>query len=380
MGLIDKFINVEKTSKLTVTDPREVFNNVLKGASGAKCTREIKYEIFYQVIAFKGVVEGVGTSTLVANVAQAIGSLGLNVLVIDTSVLQPVQDFLLKTTALTLSKNKPDDFYDWFDMPFTKRSPLHESSVQHNISVLSFYGKNRNITDVLSTNDNANLVEMALSTFHNKFDIILIDCCHELTSVNTACMQMCNRMIQCWNDTPTVVDNIDRFINNCLTLSCPLDKMRDVVFCRMVDDINGNLDDVLKAYRLRKLAENYTSKDISRIIVNGKQLWQYPSEDDSVIQYTNCVIDIVNYICNIDKIFNKDKGGTITSNDIMEGKVEGTLSKKMKDENEKGVEVVTSIEGADVSLESWSDEEQDLFSEFDDGTPKKKSKNGRRNK
>ena len=68
MGLIDKFVNVEKTSKVTVTDPREVFNNILKGASGATYTREIKSEIFYQVIAFKGVVEGVGTSTLVSNV------------------------------------------------------------------------------------------------------------------------------------------------------------------------------------------------------------------------------------------------------------------------------------------------------------------------
>ena len=377
MGLLDRFIDTEKTSKMTVTDPREIFNNVLKGTSGAKYTREIKYEIFYQTIAFKGVVDGVGTSTLVANVAQAIGSLGLNVLVIDTSILQPVQDVLLKTTALTLSKDKPNDFYDWFDMPYTKKSPLHESSIQHNISVLSFYGKNRNITDILSTNDNANLVEMALATFHNKFDIILIDCCHELTSVNTACMQMCNRMIQCWNDSPAVVDNIARFINNCLALSCPLDKMRDVVLCRMVDDINGNLNDVLKEYRLRKLAENYTSKEISRIIVNGKQLWQYPLEDSSVIQYTNCVIDIVNYICNIDKVFNKTKGGTISSNDIMGGKVTGTLSKKMRDENENGVEVARTLQQADNMVANWgSSDEQDLFAEFDDGTPKKKSRRG----
>ena len=65
----------------------------------------------------------------------------------------------------------------------------------------------------------------------------------------------------------------------------------------------------------------------------------------------------------------------------MEGKVEGTLSKQLRDENEKGVEVVTSLEGADASLDMWdNDGEQDLFSESDDETPKNKSKNGRRNK
>ena len=129
--------------------------------------------------------------------------------------------------------------------------------------------------------------------------------------------------------------------------------MRDVVFCRMVDDINGNLDDVLNQYRLRKLAVNYTSKDISRIIVNGKQLWQYPSQDKEVINYTECVIDVVCYLCNIDRIVNKDKGGTITSNDIMEGKVDGTLTKAMLDENAEGVEVTTTLEEADESLKKW---------------------------
>ena len=53
--------------------------------------------MFYQIFAFKGVADGVGTSTLVANVALALADLGLTVLVMDTSMLHPVQDILLKT-------------------------------------------------------------------------------------------------------------------------------------------------------------------------------------------------------------------------------------------------------------------------------------------
>ena len=330
MGLLDKFIDKEKTEKLTVKDPRAIVNSILKGTSGSSLVRDLKYNIFYQIYCFKGVVDGVGVSTLVANTALAMADLGISVLVIDTSILQPVQDVLLKTNV----ENKNEkNLYDWFDLPYIRNSVLHSSSLNNRVSVLSFYGKHRGMIDVLSTNDSGSLVDLALTEFHNKFDIILIDSCHELTSINMAAMQMSQQIIQVWNDTPTVVSNIDDFITNCVTLSCPLDKMRNVVFSKLNRDAMGNLDVLVKEYRLKKLATCYLSESCSLVLVTGKPLWQYVSSNKDIIEYTNFIIDVISLILNIDTLGSKKARGTITSNDIVEGKVDGTLSKEIMEDS-----------------------------------------------
>ena len=72
----------------------------------------------------------------------------------------------------------------------------------------------------------------------------------------------------------------------------------------------------------------------------NKVLWQYPSKDSDFIEYTNAIIDIVALILNITEL-NKGAKGTITSNDIMDGKVEGTVVKKLKD---AGKELETDVD------------------------------------
>jgi cellulose biosynthesis protein BcsQ len=353
MGLIDKFIDRDKTSQITAVNPREVFNNILRQSSGSALTRELKYDIFYQIIAFKGVVDGVGTSTIVANTAVALANLGLTICVIDTSVLQPVQDILLKTG---IDDKDPETVLDWFDMPFTKKSPLHVSGINKNISVLGFRGKNRGIIDVLSTNDSESLVDMALTELHTKFDVILIDCCHELTSINTAALQMSQKVIQVWNDAPQVMANIDNFITNCVTLSCPLDKMRYVVYSKMSKEVMGNnLDSILSQYRFRKLSETKISESVYFYLASGKPLYQLESTDKDIVDYTDTIIAIVCHICNIDKNGNKKKLGSISSQDIMDGKVEGTTTKKLMDRAKE--------QGYNTAIQIDSTEDMDLFLE-----------------
>ena len=355
MGLLDKISQNNKTSDITIKSPKELYSQLLRGVSGAGETRKQNFDIFYEIIAFKGVMDGVGCSTLVANVAKAVADLGLKVCVVDTSIKHPVQDVLLNTDYLNRVPEEANRL-DWFDMPFTKRSVLHESKLSSGISVLSFYGKHRGIIDILSTNDNPELVDIAFTELHSKFDLILVDCCDEDTSVNTAALQQSQHVIQVWSDTVGIVTNIDNFINNCATLSCPLDKMRNVVYSQVMDDIIGSLDDVLAQYRLTKLATNTFSKDIRRVSVLGKPLYQYASNEPAIIEYTECIIKIACYILNIHDDEEDLPKGTITSQEIMEGKVEGTYHKKLKDYNDKlakdtGVVIATSLEAADKSLE-----------------------------
>lgn len=367
MSIVDKFIDREKAAKATIASPREIFYNALRQTSGSAFTRELRFDIFYQIIAFRGVVEGVGTSTLVANTALALSDLGLSICVVDTSILNPVQDILLKTDEAVDITNDGKEHLDWFDMPYTKKSCLHISKLKKNISVLSFRGKKRGIIDVLSTNDSDTLVEIAFTELHNKFDLILVDTCHELSCVNAAALQQSQQVIQVWNDTPTVIGNLENFITNSITISCPLDKMRYVVYNKIVKDVIGNLDELIKQYRLNVLAKSYMSEELLMLIVTGKTLYQAASTDEGVIEYTNCIIDIACHILNIHS--EDEPHGTITSQDIMDGKVEGTYHKELKDYNDKFVadhpEVV--IETNPLANEQETMQEPVPDAEVDDG-------------
>ena len=338
MSFFNKLLDTEKTSKATLVSPRKAFEDILKQASGSAYTRSIKYNIYYQIIAFYGVMDGVGTSTLVANTALALAETGLTVCVIDTSILSPVQDVLLNTNEATIDESGKDvEHLDWFDMPYTKKSPLHVSKYAKNISVLSFKGKRHSVVDFLSTNDSDTLVGIALSTLHSKFDIILIDCCHEMSAVNTACLQQAQQVIQVWNDSPTVVANLENFITNSITLSCPLDKMRYVVANKISKDAMGNLDELAKQYRCKILATNYLSEELYLMTVTGKKLFRVESTDELVINYTDSVIRILCHILNYDMNGTQSKG-TITSNQIMDGEVDGTYHKELKDFNDDWAE------------------------------------------
>lgn len=354
MGFLDKFIDEKQTANMTVKDPKKIFADVLKQVSGATLTRETKFAIFYQIVAFKGVCDGVGTSTIVANTALALAELGLNVCVLDTSILHPSQDVLLKSNYVGTDMEK-DKRLDWFDMPYTKRSPLHSSTLNNKISILSFYGKQRGVTDMLSTMDNDTLVDMALTELHNKFDIILIDCCQEMTCVNTTALQKAQRVIQVWNDSPTVVDNIDMFITNQVVLSCPLDKMRDVICSKTNPDVIGSLDSLIEQYRLRVITTTVASRDIGRVLCLSKPLWQYPSTDEDIVSYTNSIIAIASTLLGLNNSLNADKKASEKEEQEHEEELnlleEEKSKKKISFFSKKEDEEDEEVEGVDYTVD-----------------------------
>lgn len=360
MGFLDRYFDTERAKEIRLTKPSDVFAEVLKRASGTSFTRRVLYGIYYQIYGFYGVVDGVGTSTIVANVALGLAEAGLTVCVIDTSVLAPTQDVLLNTDEATYNTDPSVKHYDWFDMPFTRESVLHVSKHSHNISVLSFKGGHRGIVDFMSPNDSEQLVTLALSSLQNKFDIILIDCCHEMTSVNTACLQQAQQVIQVWNDSPTVVGSLESFITNAITLSCPLDKMRYVVYNRISNEAMGSLDNLLNQYRLKHLGTSYFSEELYLKIVTGKNLYRCESTDPLVIDYTEFIIRIICHILNI-KLNEKDETSG-TPVDEVKDVPEDTIYSRVLGFGKKLVGGTAPEEVKDGELES-PDEEPELESE-----------------
>lgn len=342
-------------SDVKIKDPKLLLVDMLKATSGAEVDRSIKYNIFYRLIAFKGAAHGVGCSTIVANTAVALAGLGLNVAVVDTSMLAPVQDTLLKTKLKDDSED--EKIYDWFDMPYTKISVLHVSKRSKNISVLSFIRKDRTVLNVMSTQDNAELADMALETLQSKFDIVLFDLCDELTEVNTACLQKAQRVIQVYSDSIACVSNIDKNITNSVILSCPMDKMRYVVENKTIDDTIGSLDGLYKQYKFKCIAHCGFSSGVARVASMNSILFQHPTDDEGIIEFTEMILDIVCLLCNIDD--GRQPRGTITADDIEAGKVKGTLHYKDKKINEKAPKVTVVTPQTIGEL----DEAEDLLEE-----------------
>lgn len=286
----------KKASQVEMVDPQKIFADILKSFSGSGLSRGVKYNLFYRLIAFKGISQGVGCSTVVANTALALADLGLSVCVLDTSILHPCQDELLDTNYLSLDKEKR---LDWFDMPFTTVSPLNISKYNKSISVLSFAGKGRTILDMLSTLDSDRLVDIAISELESKFDVILFDLCDEPTNVNVTAMQRAQQVIQVWSDSVTALASMEQSITNNVTLSCPMDKMRYIVENKTIDDTMGNLNVLYKEYRFKRLSHCSLSYEIARV-AQMKPLWKYVSSEQTIIDFNSLILDIVCHICGIE--------------------------------------------------------------------------------
>lgn len=338
MGLFGGNGSEEKDFKRI--DPRDVFTAMLKTASGSSVARSTGFQFFYKIIGFKGIKDGLGTSVIVANTAIAIAKLGLNVCVVDTSFLNPSQDVLLNTNYKDYDMKKR---LDWLDMGFTNQTVLHQSKIDSKISVLSM--QDRNIIDLLSTRDDASLVSLAFDQLQTKYDVILVDICSEPSAIATACLQQAQKVFQIWSNSPQCMTNIPMFLTNLTTLSCPLDKTRYVITSMTVDDIKTDWDSLFNKYKLKHLAHVGMSMDIARTVAIGKPLFEYASNSEDIQEFIDCVTDIACNILNIETEANKAKG-TITSADIMSGKVNGTLAQKFAVEAQDYPEVARTLDQA----------------------------------
>lgn len=289
MGFFSKV--EDKTKDITLVKPSDIYIKLLKQVSGSDMKRALRFDIFYRKFVFKGIKDGVGASLLCANTALALAQLNLSVLVIDTSIVSPTQDELLKT------EKKSDK--DWFDLPFTTASVLRRSRYNNNISVLAF--RKREILDMLGRNDNEYLVNMALDKFEKTFDIILVDCCSEPTNINATILQRAHKVFQVWNDNPIVLSNLDSSITNNTLLSCPLDKTRNVIVNKVAKEVQGvnQIDTLISEYHLTKLATIPFSEEIYHAVTLGTPIWNYESKHPDITKFNESIIKIAFDILNI---------------------------------------------------------------------------------
>lgn len=351
MGLFSKGDKERESYLVTesgLKSPLDILHDLLKATSGATITRDFKYSIFYNVVGFKGVKDGLGTSTIVANVAIALAEMGVKVCVVDTSILYPCQDMLLNTNY---HDDDRSNRLDWFDMGLSKSSVLHISKLNPSISVLSFQG--RTIVDMLGTQDTEELVELAFDQLASRFDIVLVDICSETSRIAVSSMQLCQKVIQVWSNAPHLLSNGNEFVTNNSICACPLDKCRYVITSKIVDDIKTDWGIIFKKLGLKHLTSIGLSLDIARILAQSRPVWGVADSSEDVAEFNNAIIDIVCHLLNISRDGKALKTiGTFTSNDVFDGKVDGTLTKRIKEAEKDFHEILSLDDKSEVLSDS----------------------------
>lgn len=181
------------------------------------------------------------------------------------------------------------------------------------IHLLSFKG--RSIVDFISSQESEELVQLAFAQLLDKYDIFLVDLSNEPSSVSAVSMQMCHRVIQVWNNSPSSLALIPQRIEDCITCCCNLEKMNTVVTSNVIDDIKTDWDVILEKYKVKRISSMPMSLSVARVVAMGKLPFDYQSKEEGILLYNDFISGVVSTIVEL---------STGEPEDFTDGAKEGT--------------------------------------------------------
>lgn len=262
-----------------------LIGNILGTISGGKELKVSENLLFDKVIGFRGVVEGVGVSTLVQNVAVALAdSTNNTVCVVDTSILAPSQEYLLGL------ENEDNYKKDLLDFTAGQLSNVVYKTRFTNVYLTSYH--NRELPDLLSSKECQRTISDFFEELKSFFDVVLVDLSHEVSWAVAESAIRCNRIYTVMTPSITCLSLLQRSLNEAASLAVPLHKMRKVIINKNVSDVNAGVESALKEYGLQLMATVPLSDDIARMGVTGERIWGSFSGSRYVTAY-NKMLDVL---------------------------------------------------------------------------------------
>lgn len=255
--------------------------------------RELKVSeniLFDKVIGFKGIVEGVGASTILQNTAIALASkTSLSIGVIDVSFMFPAQYDLLTNADNT---DEVEDIIDYTD----DISVIMLPSKYRNIRVVGF--KNRSIVDMMSTRDSGEQIVKIIEDMKGFFDVILIDLGNEFTQTYAEAAIKCNRIYTVLDPSIKCMSHLQKSINTMASLAIPFYKCRKCLVNKMVDNINAGTMSAIEAMGFNVLDIIPLSAEIASGGIIGSKLWGAVSKGKDITQFNYAIDKVVDDILN----------------------------------------------------------------------------------
>lgn len=260
------------------------FAEVLGLFSGNEADTQHEKLLFNSVIGFRGIVDGVGTSTLLASLAIALSErTNKRVCVVDTNILYPTQYALL---CGGLSTEARAAMKDWFSVaaPITER--IIDTKYKH-ISLLGCF--NRRISDAFSTTDTTKLADETFDRLKDLFDIILVDLSHEWSQLAMASATQCNKIFTVMDLSARCMSNVQQSLNNLAISAVPFSKFRSTIVNKYSVKGFTGLSDMIAQCKLEPIA---TIPFCPEVYVEGtlsRTPWSLASASYEVAEFNNAV-------------------------------------------------------------------------------------------
>lgn len=226
----------------------------LSGDKGMQVSRKL---LFDKVVAFQGVVGGVGTSSIVYSTAVALRKKGLNVVVVDLNFINPMQESLF-----SIREESKKDLLD-----FVEELPHVITTTTERVDLITL--KNRTVVDMLSILDDKVIIVNLIETLKNYYDIVLMDVpVKEPTNLAVHALVKANKVI-------TVSDSSFRSLNFLkkhfeFLLQVGIHKSEfPIVLNKTVKDFALNYQNLVDTYGLKFLGAIPFSKDLFLQGVSG---------------------------------------------------------------------------------------------------------------
>ena len=263
--------------------------SLIKTVSGGTETYRSEQLLYDKVIGIRGVVEGVGTSTIVHNIAAALSdTTHYHVCVLDTHMLYPTLRGLLCTQAAPAK--------DWFDFT-ADLSEVVCTTKYRNVKYIGFYY--RTLIDMLSTKDCRAVLDNLMSVLKEVFDIILIDLSLEPTVVATNAAVQCNKIYTVVSPEPASMFAFKTSINTAVTTAVPAYKLRNVILNKSAGRYDTTMLDILKENKFNVMCQIPYSDEIIKYNWVGNSYWGAVTRSHDITNANNGIATIVKDIVEV---------------------------------------------------------------------------------
>lgn len=208
-----------------------------------------KRRLVDNIIAFMGAAGGVGTSTLVANLAYKLKERKLSVLIIDLSIMFPSQYNYFDV--------KQSDYKGDLVSFLTGKVSLGDA-IESKDEIFLMTANNRSMVDkvTIDVKSSSEIFANALERLKSLFDIVLVDCSHhdiEQDTVNTA-LYMADALYVVWDENIVCLGNSHKIQRNCSVTGIETSQKMHVIINKrtdipyptdIIDELGANLVTIL---------------------------------------------------------------------------------------------------------------------------------------
>ncbi|MNL91413.1 CobQ/CobB/MinD/ParA nucleotide binding domain protein [compost metagenome] len=256
----------------------------LSGNAGLQLSEQL---LFDKVVGFKGIVPGVGVSTIVHNVAYALNeTTDYNICVLDTNYLYP-------SLYPLFVKDEDMERKDYLDFE-SELSKVLMPTMYSNVYLASL--ANRTAVDMLSSKDNEAVLDNFLNELKDYFDIILIDLSYELTNISVFSAIRCNKIIMVGDPSVKCMHNLRKSLNSMATLAVPFAKANTVVINKVLKNMILDIDSVFVNAGMSVIGKIPLANEIAIHGVTGKKIWVSVTADETINEFSECINSILDGI------------------------------------------------------------------------------------